>query len=474
MANHPSNGQNGLQQGQIVVVVVPFPAQGHLNQLLQLSRLISAYHIPVHYVASATHNRQAKLRVHGWDPISAANIHFHDFPTPFFPSPPPNPNASIKFPSHLQPSFQASLCLRDPFNTLLDVLSPTYRRIIVIHDSLMSSIVQDIPSTPNTESYIFHSVSAFTTFLYFWETMERPFAIESEILKDLPSLEGCFTSEFLKFIRNQHDHIKFNSGHLYNTSKVIEGPYINLLAKKQITKNKKHWAIGPFNPVTINNNYNFLRRHTCLDWLDKQAPNSVIYVAFGSTTSLSDEQIKELAIGLERSNKKFIWVLRDADKGDVFDGEEKEEERRVELPKGFGERGMVVRDWAPQLEILGHSSTGGFVSHCGWNSCMESLSMGVPIVAWPMHSDQPRNTVLVTKMLRVGLVMRDWGRRHEVVEAAAVEEVVRRLMGSEEGDEIRRRAAELGGAMRRSVAEGGVSRRELDAFIAHISRYSEI
>ncbi|THF99530.1 hypothetical protein TEA_002982 [Camellia sinensis var. sinensis] len=130
---------------------------------------------------------------------------------------------------------------------------------------------------------------------------------------------------------------------------------------------------------------------------------------------------------------------------------------------------MVVGEWAPQLEILGHPSTGGFVSHCGWNSCMESLSMGVPILAWPMHSDQPRNTVLVTKFLKVGVVLKDWGRREELVTATMVAEVVKRLMGSEEGDNIRKRAAELGGAVREAVAEGGVSRMELDSFVAHIS-----
>ena len=112
---------------------------------------------------------------------------------------------------------------------------------------------------------------------------------------------------------------------------------------------------------------------------------------------------------MEKSKQKFIWVVRDADKGDVFieDGV-----RTSELPKGFEERvkgtGLVVRDWAPQLEILSHSSTGGFMSHCGWNSCMESMTMGVPIVAWPMHSDQPRNRVLVTEVLRVGVVVKDW------------------------------------------------------------------
>ena len=106
-------------------------------------------------------------------------------------------------------------------------------------------------------------------------------------------------------------------------------------------------------------------------------------------------------------------MLRDADKGDIFDGSEA---KWNEFSNEFEERvegmGLVVRDWAPQLEILSHTSTGGFMSHCGWNSCLESITMGVPIAAWPMHSDQARNSVLITKVLRIGLVVKDWAQRN--------------------------------------------------------------
>ena len=96
--------------------------------------------------------------------------------------------------------------------------------------------------------------------------------------------------------------------------------------------------------------------------------------------------------------------------------------------------------------------------------------MGVPILTWPMHSDQPRNSVLVTKILKIGLVLKDWSRRDELVSSSTVEEVVKRLMGSVEGEKIRKRAAELGSAVQQSVANGGVSRLELDSFVAHITR----
>lgn len=335
----------------------------------------------------------------------------------------------------------------------------------------MSSVVQDLVLIPHVESYSFHSVSAFAMFFYFWEALGRPFPVEPEILKALPSLEGCFTTEFKKFVTKQHNHAKLASGRLYNTCKVIEGPFLDLLAKEEISGNKKRWALGPVNPVELQANLGSKQIHKCLEWLDKQTPNSVIYVSFGTTTSLSDAQITELALGLEKSEQKFIWVLREADKGNIFSGEG---ERGDQLRKGYEERvegrGMVVREWAPQLEILGHPSTGGFMSHCGWNSCMESITMGVPIAAWPMHSDQPRNTVLITKVLKVGVVVKDWERRDDLVEASTIERVVKILMGSKEGEEMRRRAAELGGAVRESVAEGGGSRLEVDSFIAHITR----
>lgn len=95
--------------------------------------------------------------------------------------------------------------------------------------------------------------------------------------------------------------------------------------------------------------------------------------------------------------------------------------------------------------------------------------MGVPIAAWPMHSDQPRNTILITQVLKVGLAVKE-EESQDVVASSTIEKVVRRLMASEEGDETRKRAAELGGILKRSLDEGGVSRMELDSFIAHISR----
>ncbi|KAL8459931.1 hypothetical protein ACS0TY_031729 [Phlomoides rotata] len=466
MANKVNDNRN---DPKIAVVMVPLPAQGHLNQLLNLSRIISAANIPVHYIGGATHVRQAKLRVHGgWDPASNPNIQFHEFSTPPFNNPPPNPHSQTKFPVQLLPSLSASTRLRHPVFTFVNTISSKYSRVVVIFDSLMSYVVQDIDSVPNVESYCFRSVSAFTVYSIYWDAAGRPDLLgEARIMNEIPSMEGIFPPEFKEFSVLQRGSKKIFSGDLFNSSRAIEGVYLDLLETEKKSGAEKTWALGPFNPFVFQAKN---ERHKCLEWLDKQEVNSVIFVSFGTTSSLSDEQVQEMAFGLERSGHKFIWVVRDADKGDIFTGEV----RRGELPEGFEERvrerGMVVRDWAPQLEILGHCSTGGFMSHCGWNSTTESISMGVPIAAWPMHSDQPGNAFLVTKVLRIGVEVVDWGRRDGVVMSERVENVVRKLMGTEEGEEMRRRAEELGVAVRNSVMEGGSRSKEMDSFITHITR----
>ncbi|KAK9707130.1 hypothetical protein RND81_07G174200 [Saponaria officinalis] len=463
---------------QVCVVIVPFPAQGHLNQLLQLSLLISSYGVPVHYTGSPSLNRQAKHRLQGWrvgggDDLET-KIRFHDFEIPPYESLPPNPNPSMHFPGHLLPLWEASLHLREPVSELIRQLSVECRRIVVIYDTLIVYVVQDVVDIENAELFSFAPTGAFKSFLNVYDTMDRklPFEVDSSVIPqcEIPSNEGCITPDMGKFIdENIKKYMGLESGTLFNTSRVIEGKYVEVLEK---ISGRKCFAIGPFNPVEINKPETQTRRHECLEWLDGQEKNSVIYVSFGTMTSITDEQIKELAVGLEKSGQKFVWVLRDADKGDVF--AESDAVRRPELPEGYEERvknrGIVVREWAPQLEILAHSSTGGFLSHCGWNSCLESMSMGVPIATWPMHSDQPRNAVFVTDVLRIGTVVRNWARRGELVSSGDVERAVTRLMASEDGAEMRERADKLGEEVRKSVSVGGCSRLEMDSFVTHISR----
>ncbi|KAL9155124.1 hypothetical protein ABFS82_10G161700 [Erythranthe guttata] len=464
------------KEEEIAVVMVPLPSQSHLNQLLQLSYLISSGGLPVHFLGSATHNRQAKLRSshHGLNPNSAAanTIHFHDLPTPPIPTPDPISNSTDKLPTHMAPAVLAYMALREPIAEFLRRLSEKTKRVVLIHDWLVAEAVSDdAVSIPNLETYAFNCMSAVNLFYILWETAGKPFSLAGEPNElVVPSVTEFFPEEIINFIAVKPEHFKKRDGDIFNTTRLIEGRYIEYLGRREIGGVEKQWAIRPTlllrsrNPAAGELN---LRRHKCMEWLDKQAPKSVVYVCFGTSVSLSEEEAKEIALGLEESKQKFLWVLRDADKADIFAGES----RKIELPLGFEERvkedGMVVRDWAPQVEILAHESVGGFMSHCGWNSCFESLVMGVPVAAWPMHSDQPLNAVFLTEVLKVGVVVREWARREEVVEAAVIGKVVERLMASEE---IRRTAVELSAAVKKSMEDGGECSREMDSFIAHITR----
>ncbi|KAK6945271.1 hypothetical protein RJ641_026373 [Dillenia turbinata] len=450
------NDQNKPLQHQVAVVLVPFPAQGHLNLAIDLSRILSSYNLSVHYVGAAIHNRQARERVHVWEPHSAANLHFHDFQVPFFTSPPPNPNSDTQFPSHLQPSFNASSRLREPVAMLLRSLSAKFKRVVVIYDTLMASVVQDVVYLPNTEPYAFHSVSAFTVFLYIWESMGKPFDIDHGIFSEewnIPSIEGCFSFEFLNFMAGQYHFANLYRGKLYNTSRVIEAPYVDLLAREEVNGRKTQWAIGPLNPVNVSKGMkpNDRQRNHCLKWLDKQNPNSVTFISFGSTTCMQDEQIVELAIGLLKSEQKFIWVLRDADKGNVFEREnENYVERVFQLPKGYEER---VSSWtySPRVGAATRdtsSSVHGRIHEPLWMEFMHG-----EYKQW----DSSPGTL-------------DWDKRQEIVRSWIIVNAARKLMASKEGDDMRKRAQKLGFEVRRSAEDGGVSRLELDAFVAHITR----
>ncbi|CAD5170706.1 unnamed protein product [Musa acuminata subsp. malaccensis] len=459
----------------VAVVMVPLPAQGHLNQFLHLSSLLSARGLPIHYVGSATHNRQVldrASRLHNGG-TACRPIHFHDFTLPDYSSPAPEPDAAIKFPGHLQPAFDAARHLLSPLADLVRSLASRSRRVVLIHDSSMTFAAGAAASLPNVEAFCFHTVSAIAGFFFRWELRGKPREPAVEIL-ELPhvSNEDCISQQFCDFVLSQQQTTVADSGRLINSCRAIEGMFIDLVAREPEWQDKKTFAIGPLNPITFNQASGNGARHPSIEWLDQQPPSSVIYVSFGTTSTFSDEQVAELAAGLEASGQRFLWVLRDADRADIYAETGGDAVEKEKLPLDYytrvERRGKVVRGWAPQPEILAHPSTGGFMSHCGWNSCMESFSAGVPIVAWPMHSDQPRNAVLVTDVLRVGFHVLDWDKRAELVASATISDVIERLMASKEGEEVRRRARELGGEVRRAMEEGGSSKTDLDAFVTHI------
>ncbi|WOL07706.1 UDP-glycosyltransferase 71K1-like [Canna indica] len=222
-------------------------------------------------------------------------------------------------------------------------------------------------------------------------------------------------------------------------------------------------SVFPVGPLLVYDKDDGTNRHECLAWLDQQPVDSVVFLCFGSKGCFEAPQVAEMAAGLECSGHRFLWMLRvpsqelertmckpaDADLNEV-------------LPEGFAERtkgrGMVWPSWAPQAAILAHPAVGVFVTHCGWNSCLESLQFGVPLLGWPLFAEQHLNAVVMDEDMGVALQLKVDRKKGNFVSAEELERGVRCLMGeSEEGTRTRAKAKEMMLWSRKALEEGGSS-----------------
>lgn len=229
---------------------------------------------------------------------------------------------------------------------------------------------------------------------------------------------------------------------MFNTCDDIERPF---LAYMEAQMGMPAWGVGPLLPEQYWKSSDSLvrdreiRQHSrqsnfteeeVIQWLDRQPRGSVLYVAFGSEVGPSIEEYPELAAALEESTQPFVWAIQSKPGQPGY------------FPHGLdakvGDRGLVINGWAPQLLILSHPSTGGFLSHCGWNSTVEAVGRGVPLLAWPVRGDQHYNAKLVVSHLRVGCRVAD-----DLSENVKKDDIVRgieKLMGDEG---VHQRAAQL-------------------------------
>ncbi|KAI3462513.1 hypothetical protein Pfo_019176 [Paulownia fortunei] len=228
------------------------------------------------------------------------------------------------------------------------------------------------------------------------------------------------------------------------------------------------YPIGPLRrPVESANPKNDL-----IGWLDRQPNESVIFVSFGSGGMLSAEQITELAWGLELSRQRFVWVVRPPTKGrvdDAFFGIDTDSDGTpYYLPDGFLTRthdvGLLVPMWAQQAEILNHPAVGGFLSHCGWNSTLESITSGVPMIAWPLYAEQKLNATTLAEEVGVAVRPRVLPTK-QVVGREEIERLVRTLM---EGQGMRDKVKQMKISALDGLKNGGPSHKSMSEMLSKI------
>ncbi|KAK1417534.1 hypothetical protein QVD17_26663 [Tagetes erecta] len=324
------------------------------------------------------------------------------------------------------------------------------------------------------------SCSCFSSY-YHYEKSLVPFPSEEQPyidvqLPNMPLLKSDEVPSFLhpsapyviikKAILRQFKNLSKNFCVLMETFDELEGDLIKYMS--QICPIR---AVGPLfkNPLLESNSNisgDLIKADDCMEWLNTKQPSSVVYISFGSVVSLSQEQVTEMAYGVLNSGVLFLWVMRMGATSTGVSGT---------LPDGFleeaGDRGMVVH-WSPQTQVLAHPAVSCFVSHCGWNSTMESMSCGVPMVAFPQWGDQVTNAKYLVDEWKVGIGMSRGEAESRVIPRKEVEECLREATNGVNAMQMKMNAMKWKKEAEEAVAEGGSSDRNIREFVDEVTKLS--
>ncbi|KAM0961478.1 hypothetical protein ACFX2J_020667 [Malus domestica] len=259
-------------------------------------------------------------------------------------------------------------------------------------------------------------------------------------------------------------------GCIFNSFHELEGEYLQHLKTKM--GHPRVYGVGPLSLLASAANGGNLeranpntdtRKDNVLAWLDGCPEGSVLYVCFGSQTLLNKQQMEALASGLEQSGARFVWVVKTSLAGKVNDGS-------GVVPDGFEERvagrGLLIKGWAPQVMILGHRAVGGFLSHCGWNSVLEGIVGGVLILSWPMNADQFVNAKLLVEYMGVGVKVCEGA--DGVPDSAELGKAIAESISGESPEKVR--AKELRDKAVAAVGDGGSSSKDLDELVKELGQ----
>ncbi|MED6207578.1 hypothetical protein PIB30_036983 [Stylosanthes scabra] len=432
------------------IVVVSVPVLSHQLQIAELCKrflqLQPNLHITFILPIISSLPKPSKTVL---DALSSLNIDSIVLPPVNLPQPTPPP--AMLFPlamSHSLPSIQDAL-------TSLTTSSSSKKVVALVADYFAYEILP-FSKKLNILSYIFLPTAASLLQLCFKSSkLHETITCEFKDLKEPIKLPGCVpihgrdlpnalqdrSSQVYTHFLLRCKGLLLADGILVNSFKELEPDLMKAMAEEGANNNGSS---------------------ECLAWLDSQKDGSVLYVSFGSGGTISEKQIRELAMGLEMSSQKFLWVLREPNEipsANYFKDSSCNDPRSF-LPCGFLERtkgqGLVVPHWAPQVEVLAHRATGGFLTHCGWFSTVESIVQGVPIIAWPLFSEQRTIAVILGDGMRVAIRAKV-DEESGVVGKDEIADAVKSLMVGNEGMEIRERMRVLKDEAAAAIKEDGSS-----------------
>ncbi|RRT71426.1 hypothetical protein B296_00035549 [Ensete ventricosum] len=463
-------------------VLIPWLGMSHTIPMIDIGRLLADRGVTVTVVM--THDGVARLSP------TIAQIASSGLPIRFATLPFPSVEVGLpegcetgdSLPSmHMMPNLYAgSKLLRRPLEELLreQTIAPS-----CIICGACYPWTPEVARDLRIPCFIFQGFGSFALFcmhnLYCYRPHERassptePFPLpglpfQFEIARQQLPLHFQLLPRFTEMCNEVREGELAMDGVLVNSFDDMEPGYAERLAA---ASGKKVCTIGPVSLCYRSGRLDMADRgqkpsvdaSRCLGWLDSMKPRSVIYVSFGSVGSFAAAQLMELGYGLLASNRPFIWVINGVERlpGEV------DQWLQEKLEKGGDSKCLLIRGWAPQVMILSHPAVGGFLTHCGWNSTLESASAGVPMATWPLFSEQFLNQKLIVDVVGIGVAvgvrismqhLKQSPEEGAQISREEVAKAVERLMdGGQEGEERRKRAKEFGEKARKAMTEGGSS-----------------
>lgn len=458
-------------------VFIPLMAPGHLLPMVDLARSFARRNVKVTILTTPLNAIRIRASItRDNTQLSASPIHLHVFPFPNTQAGLPHGCESLDtVPSvdHQVNFVNAISMLQNPLEHSLQTLQPT--PICIISDRNIPCVA-DVAKKFGLPRILFDGTNCFTLLCNHILRHSRIYQNCSDsdpfVVPGLPDrieftrsqLPGSFSSNYTHpEIKKFREKVRESEGEAYgvvvNSFQELEGEYVE--EYKKVT-GQKVWCVGP---VCLANKDNIDKAHRgnnkvitskdedeeCeyyLKWLDKWPQKSVIYVCLGTLNRVTPEQQMEIGLGVESTKRPFIWVVREKYKA--------EEMEKLMLEDGLEERvrerGLVIRGWVPQVLILSHVAIGGFLTHCGWNSTVEGMCNGVPLVTFPLFSDQFYNEKVIVEVKRIGVrvgaqvavVFGEEDKFGVQVRKEDVKEAIEKVMGDhEESEGIRERVHEL-------------------------------
>ncbi|XP_042499953.1 anthocyanidin 5,3-O-glucosyltransferase-like [Macadamia integrifolia] len=459
------------------LVLYPSPGIGHLVSTVELGRLILKEYpsfsvtiliTPPPFNTGSTGPYITRISA------TTPSISFHHLP------PIPISPESISSPHFEAIIFEVSRRNNPNVHQALLTISQSSTIRALIIDTFCSP-ARDVAASLNIPVYNFFTSGATTlsVMLYFptiHKNTTKSFKDLGSTILDIPGTPPIPAKDMVKPLLDRNDEayqgfLEFYSrmpeskGILINTFESLQPRALKALSAGLCLPDSPTppiYCVGPIITADDRTGGEHGEIHECLTWLDSQPSRSVVFLCFGSLGLFSAAQLKEIAIGLEKSGQRFLWVVRNPPTEDKSWRHLVPPEPDLDalLPEGFLERtkdrGFVVKLWAPQMEVLNRESVGGFVTHCGWNSVLEGVCAGVPMIAWPLYAEQRLNRIFLVEEAKLAIPMNE--SEDGFVSAAEVEKRVRELMESDEGKALRERTMALRDAAVAATSEGGSSR----------------